>query len=330
MLVKGYNYMGHIYAILLAYMVDAIVGDPRSWPHPVKWFGKIINRIESRWNKGSKRKLKGFCMLLLIIILTLTISISVVYIAYKVHYVLGVVVEGILIATTIAQKGLKDTSLAVYEPLTKGDLVRARKQLGEIVGRDTNGLSEKEIVRGTIETVAENTGDGITAPLFWAFIGGAPLALVYRAVNTCDSMVGYRDERFKEFGWASAVFDDIINFLPARLTAMMMFIINKGRHARVLSTWSFIKRDAKRHASPNSGWLEATVAYVMHVRLGGVNYYNGNERQSALLGTLQSHTKPLCPEHIKQTIQIMNRTTIACIVLIVIGGIIIEATFTWF
>lgn len=321
--------MNHIIAIVLAYIIDLIVGDPRNWPHPVKWFGRAIHFMDTKWNQGINKKRNGLFMLIIIVFMTFLISLSIVLFAYYIHVAFGIVVEALLIATTIAQKGLKDASVKVYKPLTKNNIDKARENLAEIVGRDTENLSESEIVRGTVETVAENTSDGITAPLFWAFIGGAPLALVYRAVNTCDSMVGYQNERYINFGWASAKFDDLINFIPARLTAIVMLIVNKPTERNLLPTWALIRQDAKRHASPNSGWLEATVAYVLHVELGGDNYYGGIKKQSAKIGMLQANVLPLQKEHIRKTITIMQKTVLVYVMLIILGGIISELTTSW-
>lgn len=321
--------MNHVIAIVLAVIIDSIIGDPRTWPHPVKWMGKLIHLIDKGLNKGKRRKLKGIIMLFLVLILTFMITLFIVILAYYVHTLIGILIEAILITTTIARKGLKDASLTVYEPLEGRDFDKARSQLSEIVGRDTEGLPEADIVRATVETVAENTGDGVTAPLFWAFIGGAPLALAYRAVNTCDSMVGYQNESYAQFGWASAKFDDIVNYLPARITAFIMLLFNRRPNMSFLQTWSFIGQDAKRHASPNSGWLEATVAYILNIQLGGTNYYKGKKNQAALMGTMQPLTVPLDKQHMIETVRLMNRTTTACLAIIVIGGIAIELAFTW-
>jgi adenosylcobinamide-phosphate synthase len=190
-----------------------------------------------------------------------------------------------LISTTIAIKGLASAGKSVKEPLAEGDLVRARKSLSMIVGRDTEHLEESEIVRGAVETVSENTVDGITAPLFWALIGGAPLAMAYRAVNTLDSMVGYKNEQYFQFGWASARLDDIVNWLPARLTALTMWFSSLFiRGSRHRDAWKITWSDAGKHPSPNSGWSEAMVAGLMGVQLGGVNYYKGRISERAQMG----------------------------------------------
>ncbi|MFL6558987.1 MAG: cobalamin biosynthesis protein, partial [Bacillus sp. (in: firmicutes)] len=177
----------HLVAITIAYIIDLFIGDPPHWPHPVRWIGKMIVFLETRWNNGKSKRWKGVAMLLFILLIVFVIVLVLVLIGYHIHPVVGILVESIIISTSIAQKSLRVASLEVYRPLIAEDLPKARKKLSYIVGRDTDSLDEGEIARGTIETVAENTSDGVTAPLFWAFIGGAPLAMVYRAANTCDS-----------------------------------------------------------------------------------------------------------------------------------------------
>lgn len=321
--------MEHTIAIILAYVIDLMFGDPHNKYHPVRWFGQLVYFLEQRFNRGKRKRLKGTFMLIVLVMVTLLISIGIVIFFYQIHLFFGIVIEALLISMTIAQKTLKKASLSVFHPLHNGDLIEARTRLSHIVGRDTENLSEREIVRGTVETVAENTSDGITAPLFWAFIGGAPLALVYRAINTCDSMVGYQNERYREFGWASAKLDDLINYFPARITAFLMLVVNKRRDDHFFRLWRYITIDAKKHASPNSGWLEATIAYILHIELGGDNFYSGVKKSAQLIGSLQNDHVPLQKEHILQTNAIMQRTIFAMVVCIVIGGIIIDFTIAW-
>src|SRR5699024_9874493 len=274
----------HIIAMILAYVIDFIIGDPKHWPHPVKWMGSFISFLDKKLNKGKRRRLKGLLMLVLLLLLVLGVSLSFVYLFYQWHVIAGILLEGLLIATTIAQKDLKRASLAVLEPLEKQDIEKARKQLSYIVGRDTERLSEQEIIRGTVETVAENTSDGITAPLFWAMICGAPLALVYRAVNTCDSMVGYKNDQYKAYGWASARLDDILNWIPARLTGYITMISMKPEGTTLKKALQIFRRDANQHNSPNSGWGEGSVAALLGIQLGGVNYYHVKESLSPTIG----------------------------------------------
>lgn len=265
-------------------------------------------------------------MVLLIVLTVLLATASVVWLSYQIHVVAGILVESLFIATTIARKSLQEAALEVYKPLQKGDLQEARVKLSYIVGRDTERLDESELVRGTVETVAENTSDGVTAPLFWAFIGGAPLAMVYRAINTCDSMVGYKNERFLQFGWASAKLDDLVNWLPSRLSGYMMLIAHKPLLLKRTDAWRIFLRDARKHPSPNSGWLEAAVAVLLGVQLGGVNYYKGLVSNRARMG--EAYT-PLKKAHILLTNRILTSTTILFILLLWIGGIAIELASTW-
>jgi len=239
----------------------------------------------------------------------------------------GIAIEAILIWTTIAEKSLKEAALTVYDPLQKGELNEARHKLSYIVGRDTDQLDEQGIVRATIETVAENTSDGVTAPLFYALIGGAPLALLYRAVNTCDSMVGYKNEKYMEFGWASAKLDDLLNLIPSRLTSMCMLFSNRGVHSSFFQTAKLVLRDAKKHPSPNSGWGEAAVAALLGIQLGGLNFYKGIRSDRAKMG---EPYLPVSDQHILQANGILSRTVLAFLLLLWIGGIFIEMAYTRF
>lgn len=194
----------------------------------------------------------------------------------RLHPGLALAAELWLLATTLAIKGLRDAALAVALPLARGDLTEARRALGQVVGRDTEALEEAEITRGAVETVAENSVDGITAPLFFALLGGVPLALAYKAVNTLDSMVGYRSARYADFGYASARLDDLANWLPARLTALAMCLGGLAvGGARRRGAMAAVVREAPRHPSPNSGWPEAMMARLLGVQLGGTNRYAG-------------------------------------------------------
>ncbi|MFC0300549.1 adenosylcobinamide-phosphate synthase CbiB [Virgibacillus soli] len=318
--------MNHFLAILLAYIIDFIVGDPKQWPHPVKWFGKFIHYFDGKLNKGSYRKQKGILMVVLIICTVFVLSMVITFVSYQLHPVFGIIVEATLIATTIAQTSLREAALEVVEPLKKQDIHEARNKLSYIVGRDTEHLSERELIRGTVETVAENTSDGITAPLFWSFLGGAPLALVYRAVNTCDSMVGYRNDKYENFGWASAKLDDILNWIPARLTGLIMMIVMRPQESSLRAALSILFRDASKHHSPNSGWGEAAIAAILGVQLGGTNTYQGKKSQSPLIGEPSTN---LQVKHILKTITIMHRTVFLFLVFMLIGGMIIELATTW-
>ncbi|MBM4763258.1 adenosylcobinamide-phosphate synthase CbiB [Bacillus sp. B15-48] len=316
----------HLVALTFAFVIDLIVGDPPKWPHPVKWMGFLISKLEKSLNNGKFKKAKGMLMLFTVLVIVGGLSILLVIFAYRTHLIVGIAVESLLISTTIAQKSLKEAAITVFEPLNKGKLEEARLKLSYIVGRDTDQLNEAEITRATIETVAENTSDGITAPLFWALIGGAPLALIYRAINTCDSMVGYKNEKYKQFGWASARLDDVVNWFPSRLTSFCMLIVNQPEFISRSEARKIVKKDAPKHPSPNSGWGEAAVAAILGVQLGGINFYKGLVSNRATMG---NPLIQLEKNHILKTNTIVTRTIPVFLILLWVGGILSEMAITW-
>ena len=317
----------HLISITLAVIIDRIIGDPPHWPHPVRWMGNFIAMLDRCLNRGKHKKWKGIVLLLLVTITVLVISLLISWGAYQLHAVAGIIVEACLIATTIAQKDLGAAAMRVYVQLAAGDIENARYQVSMIVGRDTEELDEKEVTRAAVETVAESIGDGITSPLFWAFIGGAPLAIMYRAVNTCDSMIGHKNERYQDFGWASAKLDDILNWVPSRVTSFLMMLTNRTPHLKKKAAFKRWRTDAKKHPSPNSGFFEAAVALFLGVQLGGINYYGGIKSERAHMGICM---RELEKKDILHTIKIMQRAVFAFVIILWIGGGIIAAAGAWF
>ncbi|WP_079529160.1 adenosylcobinamide-phosphate synthase CbiB [Halobacillus hunanensis] len=318
--------MTHLIALSCAFLLDIWLGDPRWLPHPVRAIGSLIKFFENRWNKGKFRRLKGMVMVLIVCGAVYVMTWLVMTLSYHVHAVLGAAVESLLIWTTIAIRGLKEASQEVYAPLMGSDFTRARHQLSMIVGRDTEHLDESEIARGTVETVAENTSDGITAPLIFAFLGGAPLAMLYRAVNTCDSMVGYRHDRFYLFGWASARLDDVLNLIPARLTSVLLLLVEKTHFQTKREAMALLFLHSKRHPSPNSGWGEAVFAILLGIQLGGENRYFG---EVSFRPTIGIPYKNMGAEHIKIAQNYMVRAALYVLTLLWIGGAAIELAVTW-
>jgi adenosylcobinamide-phosphate synthase len=219
--------------------------------------------------------------------------------------------------TTIAGRDLMDHALGVYQALRKGSLVSARAAVGRLVGRDTEALPEEEIVRATLESISENTSDGIVAPLVYLALGGPALAMAYKAVNTLDSMIGYRNERYRDFGWASARLDDVANWVPARLTAVAISVAAALRLGTGLASWRICWRDARHHPSPNSGWPEAAMAGALGVQFGGRNVYGGEAELRARLG---DSITPFCVSHIPVALHLMG---LACgiLVMVLLGGV---------
>ncbi|GGJ99493.1 cobalamin biosynthesis protein [Lentibacillus kapialis] len=316
----------HLCSITLALLIDKMIGDPPSWPHPVRWVGSFIDWFDRRLNKGKRRKVKGIMMLIVVMLSVFLVTCLVVWGAYQWHAVAGIAAESVLIATTIAQNDLKKAALNVYRPLHAGNIEVARQQVSMIVSRDTHILHESGMTRATVETIAENVSDGVTAPLFWALFGGAPLAMVYRTVNTCDSMVGYTHDRYRDFGWASARFDDMVNWIPSRITGVCMIVAGTSFFLTTRQALCELKREAAKHPSPNSGWGEAAVALLLGVQLGGTNYYQGIKSERAVMGLPQI---PLQMRHIEDAISIMERSVGFFFILTWIGGGCYAIAGTW-
>jgi adenosylcobinamide-phosphate synthase len=274
--------------ISAAYMVDLFFGDPSGYPHPVRLIGKTISLLEKKF---LQRAHTAWMQRFLGIILAVTIvsgagilTWSFIRMAGWVHPVFSSVITIVFAYTTLATRNLYDEPRKVIRALEQGDLNLARKEVGFLVGRDTDHLDEKGICRALIETVSENTSDGIVAPLFYLLIGGPPLAMAYKALNTLDSMVGYRNDRYRYLGWASARGDDLANLIPSRLTALIFilssFTLGKNWRGAWRATW----RDGRKNPSPNSGYPEAAMAGALGVQLGGKNLYFGRVEEKPLIG----------------------------------------------
>lgn len=314
------------FTVPLAFLIDLVIGDPAFLPHPVRIMGEAIARFEkflrSFTRSSSSERIAGCCLALLIPITAYIITLGLCLLADLTNHYIGILVSTWLISTTIAARGLVDAGRSVYRHLTRGEIDKARDEVGGIVGRDTDAMEEPEIVRATVETMAENIVDGVVAPIFFALIGGAPLALTYRAVNTLDSMVGYRNSRYLHFGWASARLDDIANYIPARITGLLIVLsaaLLGYPPIRVLIT---MLRDSAKHPSPNSGIPESGVAGALGVQLGGTNYYEGIPSFRPLLGIPYQN---LDAAIIRQTAKLIYSTGIlavlsgACIYKVIIS-----------
>lgn len=271
--------------ILAALVLDWLLGDPRWLPHPVVAIGRLVTILERKLRRlVANEWAAGVLLLILTLGITGGMAWGLVQGASLVHPAAGFVVEALLGWTCLAARSLHGESKLVADALAAGDLPEARRLLSRIVGRDTEALSEPEIWRGAVETVAENTSDGVIAPLFWFMLGGAPLALAYKAVNTLDSMVGYKNERYLRFGWASARFDDLVNLLPARITGLLMVPVAPLVGLSGAGAWRIMRRDGRNHSSPNAGIPEAAAAGALGVRLGGTNIYFGRPVEKPAIG----------------------------------------------
>ncbi|MFD1179023.1 adenosylcobinamide-phosphate synthase CbiB [Paenibacillus puldeungensis] len=275
------------WVIPAAYALDRLLGDPRWLPHPVIGMGKAIRALEAairRLVPPRRYRAAGVLLPLLIAGGSFVLTWAVLRLLAQVSPWLAAFAEAALIWTTIAAKGLRDAGMDVYGRLKAGDLPGARRSLGMIVGRDTAHLAAPEITRGAVETVAENIVDAVVSPLFFALLGGAPLAVAYRAINTLDSMVGYKNDKYIDLGWASARLDDIANYIPARLTALLLVAAAWALRFDAGRAWKTVRRDASSHPSPNSGYPESAVAGALGIRLGGENSYHGVTSFRAYMG----------------------------------------------
>lgn len=322
--------MNLLYAIALAFLLDQLLGDPAGWPHPVRWIGRAIEFLEALLRRLQMDRLAGVLLVLLVTSVTGLAVWGLLQLAIRLHPAVHFAITVLLIYWGLAARGLARHARAVLEPLEKGDLILARQQLALMVGRDTEHLSSEEITAACVESVAENTTDGIVAPLFYVAIGG-PIALwVYKAINTLDSMVGYRNPRYVRFGWAAARLDDLANWIPARLMMLLMPL------AAVLSGqagWRALQiawRDGGRHPSPNAGLAEAAMAGALGVRLGGPSTYGGTLSNKPYLGEPREHLKPV---KIRQAVKVMLATSwlmllVACGIALAVDMLIKEASIS--
>lgn len=261
----------------LAFFIDWRIGDPEHWPHPIRLIGhairKIENKIRSRCQSRAALRWGGMVLWLVIVGGTWMVSYAMVAVAFYLDPIIGWVVTIWMTYTTLATRCLQDAAMRVYKALQANDLAKSREKLSWIVGRDTQQLTPPQITRAVTETVAENTTDGVIAPLFFLLLGGAPLAMAYKAINTLDSMVGYKNDKYGDIGLFSARADDVANYIPARLSWLLFTFAAFVLKYRYRDAYQIGLRDHANHRSPNSGWSEAAVAGALGVQLGGPNTY---------------------------------------------------------
>ncbi len=308
-----------------AMVLDLVIGDPRIYPHPVVYIGKAIQWQEKLIRRYARTRaelrIAGIFLWLSIVGGTYLFFGAIIWFAYKFNAYLGVFTMVFLMSQALAVNSLYKHVMAVVTPLKQGDVGSARKALSMIVGRDTEQLNEKEILRAVVETVAENTVDGITAPMFYGFIGGPPLALAYKAVNTLDSMVGYKNDKYIDLGWASARLDDLANYIPARITGLLYLLISPITPGGFRNVFKTIWNDARRHPSPNSGIPEAAAAGALAIQLGGVNYYAGIESNRALIGENQ---KPIEISDVNWSLLLMFMVSLIMLLLGVLISVFLK------
>ena len=281
--------MWSLYALILGFFLDLLIGDPHGIPHPVVYIGKLIDVTEKGMRKLSPKTVRGenfagAAVWLIVVTVSAGIPLLVLHLAYGANCWLGLLLETILCAQILATKSLKTESMKVYQALQTGDLSKARYAVSMIVGRDTQYLDEAGVTRAAVETVAENTSDGIIAPMLFLAIGGAPLGFFYKAVNTMDSMLGYVEMPYKNVGLVPAKMDDVFNYIPARISAFLMLAAGGLLGMDVKNGWKIFKRDRYNHSSPNSAQTESVCAGLLGLRLAGDAWYHGVLHKKKFIG----------------------------------------------
>ena len=312
-------------ALLIGWLLDLIFGDPQRLPHPIVWFGKAIAFFEHRLNKGSHRKLKGAFTAVFLIACVFVLTWGLLHSLHLLPSPVGerlrvgalagmglgvrLLLDAIIIFYCLAGTTLIREVRAVFLALDRS-LNEGRKKVARIVGRDTSELSAQEVRTAALETLAENLSDGVIAPLFWLAIGGVPAMVAYKMVNTLDSMIGYRTERYKDFGCWAARIDDVANYIPARITALLM-IIAAGKPQLI----GFVWRNGRNHASPNSGYPEAALAGILDCRFGGPHYYFGELFNKPYIG---ENARELTTADMQKAVRINRTTEVLAIIIITV------------
>ncbi len=317
-------------AITAGFILDFLFGDPHWLPHPICLIGNLIGFLEKRLRSifafsNTALLLSGGLMVIIVLLLTYSVPYIILYEAEKVSIWLAFVLETIMFYQIFATKSLRDESMKVYEALKNNDLADARLKLSWIVGRDTQNLTAEEVTKGAVETVAENTSDGVIAPMFFMFIGGAPLAFLYKGINTMDSMVGYKNDKYLFFGRCAAKLDDLANFIPARISGIVMILAAYFLNLDSKRAWKTFLRDRYNHLSPNSAMTESVAAGALNIQLGGGHFYFGKWVPKDTIG---DNLRAVVPEDIVSVNNLLYMSAVISLLifaLIYLLGIFIAA-----
>lgn len=305
----------HMIGFVAGFCLDMLFGDPYWLPHPIRLIGSLISKLEGWLLKGKRDKrgeiFRGIVLVFIVISCTMIGSGIILGEAYMIHPVMGIAVEAVMTYQILAAKCLKTESMKVYTCLKENDLVKARRAVSMIVGRDTAVLDEEGVAKAAIETVAENTSDGVIAPMLYAALGGPVLGFAYKAVNTMDSMVGYKNDKYMYFGRAAAKLDDVVNYIPSRISAGLMILsafVGGGAYSGKRA-WMIYRRDRRKHASPNSAQTESVCAGALGIRLAGNASYFGKIVEKPYIG---DPVRKVSFEDIRRANDLMYRTAILC------------------
>lgn len=315
--------MEDLIALLVGFLLDFFIGDPPTWPQPVRWIGRLAAWLEPLLRRRVRsERWGGVLLLVLVISITGGLIAGALALAGWLHPLVRLLLSTLLVYYGVSAQSLAWEADAVVEAEVSGHTNEARQRLSGIVGRDTQNLEDREIYRACVETVAENTNDGVVAPLFYAGLLGPVGMWVYKAINTLDSMVGYKNEKYRDFGWASARADDVVNWLPARLAYLLLAV---GAFITRQDGWQALRigwRDGGKHPSPNAGWSEAAMAGALHVQLGGPSTYGGVVSDKPLLGDA---LEPVRAYSVKLAVDVMRAASWLALVVAVGARMLILA-----
>ena len=308
----------HIIAFTVGFFLDLLIGDPHWLFHPVRIIGWLISLLEKAFlrkeSSDKKKFISGLLTVIIVVISTVLVSTLILGAAYFVNIYLGMAVEAVMTYQILAAKSLKVESMKVYKALKEGTIEDARKAVSMIVGRDTENLSEEGVTKAAVETVAENTSDGVIAPMIFTALGGPIAGFAYKAVNTMDSMIGYKNDKYMYFGRCAAKLDDFVNFLPSRISAYLMIFASLigGKDYNAKKAYEIFKRDRFNHSSPNSAQTESACAGAMGIKLAGDASYFGKIVKKPFIG---DETRPIESLDIKRACRLMYLTAFVCMII---------------
>ncbi len=309
--------------IVIGYILDLIIGDPYGLFHPIRWIGSFVRKLEKlllkETDSNSSKKFKGLLLLLIVMSTSFIIPYVILYIAFKIHIVLFIIIESFMIFQIFATKCLDVETKKVFRALKNNDLKEARHYISYLVSRDTKEMTEEDIIKAAIETISENLADGVIAPICFVMLGGAPLGWFYKSVNTLDSMVGYKNDKFLYYGFASAKFDDVLNYIPARITALIILLSGVFLKLNVKNGFKMMLRDRHNHASPNSAYPESAAAGLLSIQLGGKASYFGLVSEKPTMG---DKIKEVEVNDLKNTSKLLYTTSFI--------GFVIMLVIKWF
>lgn len=318
--------MTAIMPIIIGFVIDSFIGDPYNLPHPIRLIGRLISKLEKFIRRRFRNLYAGGVFLALtVIFISAVVPFFILYFYYRLNIIFGILIEGIFCYYLIAPKCLRNESMKVYSAIKIKDTEKARKAVSMIVGRDTQCLDESGIIKAAVETVAENTSDGVTAPIMYMSLGGAVFGFIYKAVNTMDSMIGYKNDKYINLGRFAAKLDDAFNFIPSRLTAAVMILSAYILGMNGKNAFRIWKRDRRKHASPNSAQTEAVCAGALEIRLAGDAYYFGKLHKKEYIG---DDIRPIENEDIRRANKLMYCTSIIVLIVsvsirgIIFGGVL--------